>query len=307
MTTKYLRTILLACLALAWAAGCDDGGNGNEDVDVDVQPDDVTHDDVTVDDVTTDDVPADDVTTDDVVVDDTPEEEALPCPDDNPPDEIYIDVAGVVISLDQTTAVEGTVAVGIKPLDALTSPTPEPIANAVVGDGGAFAWECMNAGPVALGLVILHDDAPEATDNFYPTGTGVAGWAVPADRVDITDATVFGISNTLRTGIETMTSRDIDTVGLAMGIVINGTTHAPVDGATVSRAGGGTLNVIYPTADFSGLETDGNTSANGVYIITDTLTLTSDITAEATGLTFAEDHQAATKPGFIYFLPIASE
>jgi hypothetical protein len=312
MTTKYLRTILLACLALVWAAGCDDGGNGNEDVDVDVTPDDVTHDDVTTDDVTpddvtTDDVTTDDVTTDDVVADDTPEEEALPCPDDSPPTHIYIDVAGLVRSLDGTTAVGGTIAVGISPLDALTNPTPTPLATSAVDADGAFGWECMDAGPVTLGLVILHDDAPEATDNFYPTGTGVAAWASATDKVDLPDAAVFGVSNTLLGVIEAATSVDADTNGLAMGVIVNGTTGVPVDAATISRSGGTAIDVFYPNATFTGAESDGNTSANGVFIITEPIpTLIADLTATATDLTFGE-HQAATKGGFIYFLVIAGE
>jgi hypothetical protein len=305
MTKALVKSMLLAGLLVFWAAGCDDNGNGHEDADADVTPDptpDPTQED-TVPDTTPD--PTDEDVVEDVPVD-TPEEEMPACPDDSPPDHIYIDVNGAVTSLDGTTDVVGTLAAAISPLDALTNPSPTPIATSAVGTDGVFGMECIDVGPVTLGLVVLHDDDPSGSDdNFYPTGTGVIGWLTADEKVDVTGGAVFGISQTLKAGIGTMTSVDIDTNGLAMGLVVDGTTGTPLDGATVSRSGGDAINVMYPTADFSGVETDGNTSANGVYIITDALTtIAGDLTAEATGYTFG-DHSAATKGGFIYFLVMA--
>jgi hypothetical protein len=96
---KNLKTlmILLAFVLVGGAmAACDDGGNGHEDADGDVEvedvpiedvrPDDVTPDDVTPDDVVTDDVVTDDVVTDDVVTDDVVTDDVVT--DDVPTDEV---------------------------------------------------------------------------------------------------------------------------------------------------------------------------------------------------------------------------
>ena len=61
----------------------------------------------------------------------------------------------------------------------------------------------------------------------------------------------------------------------------------------------------YPTADFTGLETDDNTSANGSFVFNGSVTLSS-FQAEASGYTFTP-HQAGSKAGFCYFSIHASE
>jgi hypothetical protein len=300
--------MFLAGLLVLWAAGCDDNGNGHEDADADVTPDptpDPTQEDTVPD--TTPDPTDEDVVED--VPEDTPEEEMPACPDDNPPADIYIDISGMVTSLDTAASLESSWTAAISPADALdpTVPVPTPLGTAIADSDGIFAMTCVDVGQVPFGLVILHDDDPAGSDdNFYPTGTGVKAWTTDTQRAeDITGSAVFGISQTLAAGIETMASVDIDTNGLAMGMIVDGTTHTPIDGATIERSGGTAINVIYPNADFSGVESDGNTSANGVFIITDVLAMMIiDLTAAATGYTF-EDHQAATKGGFIYFLMVA--
>jgi hypothetical protein len=307
MTKALVKSMFLAGLLVLWAAGCDDNGNGHEDADADVTPDptpDPTQED-TVPDTTPD--PTDEDVVEDVPEDtpvDTPEEEMPACPDDDPPDHIYIDVNGAVTSLDGTTEVAGSWTAGISPLDALTNPTPTPIATSAVGTDGVFSMECIDVGPVTIGLVILHDDDPSGSDdNFYPTGTGVKAWADATEKVDVTGAAVFGISQTLAAVIETMASVDIDTNGLAMGIIADGTTGTPIEGATIVRSGGTAINVIYPNAAFDGV--GASTASTGVFIVTDTLsTMVNDLSAEATGYTFG-NHSAATKGGFIYFLLVA--
>jgi hypothetical protein len=218
----------------------------------------------------------------------------------------YITVTGSVNPL-PAGDVEGLYIAAISPLDALGSPTPTPLGMAVTDASGEFSMECVNTFGVLLGLVILVDDNPEdgVAGDFFPTGTGVQSWTDPTSAVDVVDATVMGVTNTLVTGIEVMASVDAATDGFVMGLVINSGTGAPVDDATVTRADSTPAPVVYPTAAFDGLETDGTTSANGSFVMEGALGLTS-FTAEATGLTFG-DHQAATKAGFCYFSMMTSE
>jgi len=307
MIKSYLKTMLPACLVIFWVAGCNGNGNGNgedADADADVQPDPVP------DEVTPDPQP-DEITPDptDEDIDEDPsedptEEEPFECPADDPPTHVYIDISGAVNSLDGISSVDGLYIAGISPMDALTNPVPTPIdrSTGLIGADGLFAFTCVDVGEVTLGLVMLTDDDPGGTDdNFYPTGTGVKSWVNPIDKVNVENAVVFPVPNTLLAGIETLASVDADTNGLAMGVIVDDATGAFIDGAEVVKADATALNVAYPTADFSGLEADGNTSANGVFVIQDALTGITNITVNATGYTF-DDDMAATKAGFIYFL-----
>jgi hypothetical protein len=237
---------------------------------------------------------------------DPPVEEVVPCPPDDPPGHIYIDVDGTVMPLDMTTPVTGTFTGAISPLDALVNPSPTPIGSSSVSAVGAFSMVCMDVGPVVLGLVILHDDDPADPSNlFYPTGTMVRDWSTAEERVDVTGAAVFAVSQSLAAAIMIMASVDIDADGLAMGIVVDGTTGAPLDGAAIVRLGGDALDVVYPAPDFSGMETDGNTSVSGVFIIAQpVLPLISDVTAVVPGYTF-EQGSMATRAEFIFFVVFA--
>jgi hypothetical protein len=229
------------------------------------------------------------------------------CPADDAT-HIYINVAGQVQHLAGGDA-SGLYVAAISPLDALTNPTPTPIGTSTTGTGGVFAMDCINVKNVALGLVILVDDDPEdgVDGTFFPTGTGVKGWDTDVEKVDVLDATPFAVPNTVIAGLEAGTSIDPDAIGVVMGLILDGTAHTPIDEAVVTRADGTDAPVVYPTADFMGLETDGNTSANGSYVFDiDTALTLSNFTAEATGYTFGE-HQAASKAGFCYFMIITSE
>jgi hypothetical protein len=294
---KYFNVIFAFLLVLAFMPACGNGG-GEGDADAEAT-DDGTPPEPGEDVV---DPTGDDPVAEQEVIPDAPEEEAPACPVDTPPSHIYIDVDGTVASLDGETAVAGMLVAAISPMDALLNPTPVHLQEDTVGADGSFAFDCLDVGPVDLGLVVLADDSGSAA-TWYPTGTGIKAWGTPPVKEDVTGAMVFGISETLAAGIEALTSMDFDTTGVVMGLVVDGTTGTPIDGAVVARSGSGTpLNVAYPNAAMDNLETDGNTSANGsfVIVITAALPLT-NITATASGYTF-DVHQAATKAGFIYFL-----
>jgi hypothetical protein len=302
---KYFNVIFAALLVLAFMPACGNGG-GEGDADVEVTPD-VPTEDIAQEDIAQEDAPgdppADEQLAEQEVIEDTPEEEAPACPADDPPTHVYIDVDGTVVSLDHVTSVDGILASAISPVAALAPGDPPHLAEDTVGADGAFAFDCLDVGEVAFGLVVLTDDSG-ATDTFYPTGTGVKGWLNPADKTDVTNATVIATPNTAAAGLETLAGMDFDATGVAMGLVIDQTTGNPIDGAEVVRTPSGTLNVVYLNADMDGLETDGNTSTSGMFIITDSLTSIINITVNASGYTFVSG-QAATKAGFIYFIIMA--
>jgi len=283
------------CLALA-TAGCKEDKNEEEDTAVDSEVD--TPEDTTAD--TPEDTPEDTTT-------DSPED--VPGDGECPPDDtthIYINVAGQVQHM-AGGDVDGLYVAAISPVDALTNPAPTPIGTDVTATDGTFAMPCINVAEVALGLVILVDDNPAdgVAGDLFPTGTGVKAWTLPVEKVDVLDATPFAVPNALVAGLEAaITGLDAETNGMAMGLVVDGTTHAPIDAAAVTVTSGAAVPVAYPNATMTGLETDSNTSANGSFVITVPLTTIRVFTATATGYTFGT-HQAATKAGFIYFMIMA--
>ncbi|MBW2260990.1 MAG: hypothetical protein JRG91_03375 [Deltaproteobacteria bacterium] len=283
---KTLKNVLACCFAIALYAGCgDDDDNGDPDGTTDVtEEQDVVEE----------------------AIEDMVEEDGCP-PDDAT--HIYINVMGAVQSLVPGGNVEGLMVAAISPLDALLPGEPTPIDTTISGTGGVFMFECLDVGTVTLGLVLLIDDDPDGTDDdYFPTGTGVAAFveADGSDKVDIGTAAPFAVANTLIGGLEALIT-DLDTTadGLAMGLVVDSAAGTPIDGAAVLTAAGDPAPVSYPVADFSALETDDDTSANGVFVFNSSVVLSS-FTAEATGYTFGE-HQAATKAGFCYFMMLASD
>lgn len=282
-------TTMLACVAVLHLAGCDDGnGDDDEDTTTDTAVEDTVEDTVVAD--TEEDVPED-------VPMDEETDGPMVCEDDAT--HHYIDVSGTITAL-PAGDVEGLYVAAISPLDALGSDSPTPLATGTTDADGNFTLECINTVGVMLGLVILVDDNPEdgVAGSFFPTGTGIQAWTDPTTAVDEDAATAMAVTNTLVGGLETLTSIDATADGFVMGLVVDGATGAPIDGAEVSGVSS-TIAVAYPNADFSGLETDDSTSANGSYVVDQELGL-SALTATATGYAFGE-HQAATKEGFCYF------
>ncbi|MFH1434413.1 MAG: hypothetical protein ABIJ56_01735 [Pseudomonadota bacterium] len=316
---KYFEAILVAFLAIWLVAGCN-GDNDDKDTTEDVTPD-PTGDEVTGDpteDPTEDPTPdvTPDVTpdpTEDTVedtIEDTVEEEIpVTCPEDDPPDHIYVDTDGGVAPVGGTD-IEDLFVASISPLDALINPTPMPISGVVAftDEEGLWALECLDVGDVDLGLVILVDDHADGTPNgiagdYYPTGTGIKSWLTPAEKVDVPGATAAAVSNTVMAGLEAALGEalDADTDGIIMGMVINGATGAPIAGATVvNDASGPDLDIYYPSADFTALD-GAATSATGIYLVPGPRVLTETETmGVADGFTFAAA-PAATKGGFVYF------
>ena len=283
---KTLKNVMVCCFAVALVAACgDDDDNGDPDGTTDVIEEVVEE-----------------------VIGDVVEEGGCP-PDDAT--HIYINVMGAVQSLEPGGNVEGLLVAAVSPLAALMPGDPELIETTVSGADGMFMFECLDVGTVTLGLVLLVDDDPSGSDDdYFPTGTGVAAFeeADGSDKVDIPDAAPFSLSHTLIGGLETLiTGLDTATDGLVMGLIVDGTTHAPIDGARLLvESSGDAAPVSYPAADLTALETDDNTSANGMFVFNGAVTLGPAFIAEASGYTFS-GHQAASKANFCYFSMHASE
>ena len=293
--TKML--LISFALALPLACGDDDSGTPDgtaEDGGVDVAAD--ADADVTPE--------ADGETMEEADGETMEEADGTECPPDDP-DHIYIDVMGQVNPLG-TADVGGMYLAAVVPLSALTG-TPNKLGETTTDADGTFAFRCVDVKNSALGLIVLADDNPEdgAAGDFFPTFTGVAGWTTDVEKVDLPNAMVFGLPNTLTAGLAALTGVDAAGDGLVMGNVLDGTTYARLAGATVDSVPAGSVTVAYPNADFTGLETSGMTSANGMWLLTEPLTGLTNITATLTGYTF-DTHPAATPAGYCFFLPFLS-
>ncbi len=279
--------MLLLCLAVVVPLSCGDDDTGTPDV---------THDA---------DVGAD-ADADADADGDVTEETDSGCPA-NDATHLYISIGGMVRPLGGT-AVAGVRVQAVEPVSVLSG-TPSIVGSAVSGADGSWRINCINVQSVLLGLVAETDDDPAdgVGGTFFPTFTGIISWTVEG-KVDKFDGLAFTLTNEFRTGLATLTGVDPVANGLVMGVVVDGTSLAPLTGATVGCAGTGCapLTVVYPNADFTGLMSPAATSANGTWVLTDVLATLTDMTATLAGYTFPT-FPAAQVPGTCYFLPFPSE
>jgi hypothetical protein len=302
-----LSMTLAVLLLVMLASGCDDySGEPWPDADADAGTDtlDTTEEAVV-------DVPVD---TPVETGPDTGPDTAPDTPVDIPPDSacppndashLYISIAGQVRKPLGGYLDESHVS-AVAALEFLTASDPGSIGSTVSDSSGAFSIPCINVKDVALGLVLVVDDRAEdgLAGLFLPTGTPVASWATDTDKVDIPDAVVYLVDNSFVTLLESVTSNDASDVGLVMGIVNDGSTGTPINGAEVRYGDLTVAPVVYPSS--TGFETDGDTSSLGLFVfdISSPMSLTT-ITAVASGHTFGT-YQAATRAGACYFLVLES-
>ncbi len=233
------------------------------------------------------------------------EEEDTCCPD-APDGEIHISVAGKVTDLG-TQAGAATWIGAIKPTSAILPGDP-PILTTTASDAdGLFSIDCFDITDVTVGLVLITDDTtPDgAAGDYFPTGTGVMGFAAATDAVCSTTAAAMAVPNTLVAGIEALSAGKTVPVsaaadGFVLGMVVDAT-GAQVEGATITLADGTVFDeVYYPAADMSNL--DGvATSANGMYVIPGSaVTMMMEIIANKDGMTFGSSTLGA-KENFCFF------
>ncbi len=223
------------------------------------------------------------------------------CPDQA--DHIW--VRGMALDLSAQAGVEADLAV-LAPTQALLGFIDQHEAETSSDPNGNFEFGCFDVADVEMGLIVLVDDADYdgAGGDFFPTITGIAGWSEPADKVCVEGATAMVINNTLQAGLDQIPGMDKENNGYVIGSVLDAN-RDPIEGATVERADGQALTVIYPAADFSSFDGQA-TSASGIYIVTD-LSLTTLIGVKD-GFTWdPELYKAATVPGAAYFVPLVAD
>lgn len=219
---------------------------------------------------------------------------------------LYIDAAGVVVDLGTHTGVAVGIA-ALAPLTALYGDLATHAAETSSTANGLFSFDCFDVGAISLGLVLLADDLgyDGAGGDFFPTVTGVSSWPDNNAKVCIADVQAFVVSSPLLAGLQgEILDLDPAGVGFIIGIVLDAGLN-PIAGATVECSDGSPLTVYYPTVDFS--NTQAATSATGIYIIADQLSLTSLI-GVAQGHTWdPQTFRAATIPGAAYYIPLIAD
>lgn len=244
----------------------------------------------------------------DVRIDPRPDPAVEPAPDSVacPPDDathLYITVSGTVRSVDRRD-VRGLSVRGISLLEALMPGDPEPLAEATVAEDWSFTLRCMDVGAVALGVVASVDDpSVDGVDgSWFPTGTLVAEFTTPDEKVDVSGARAYALPYTIREGLEGLTGTSGVLDGHLMGLVLDERTGDPVEGAVVIQSPPGPIApaVGYPSPDFASVDFEGSTSAGGLYMFLAPVRLMS-FSALAEGYSF-EEVQGATKPGFCFFV-----
>ncbi|MDX9722974.1 MAG: carboxypeptidase-like regulatory domain-containing protein [Myxococcota bacterium] len=229
------------------------------------------------------------------------------CPN-APANEYHISITGMAIDLSTNQGVAVALA-PISPMDALTAPTPTHITEVDAGADGSFSIDCFDVSGVALGMVVLADDAgfDGAAGTYFPTSTGVKAWASDAEKVCVEGATVFAVPNTMVAGLDQLPDLDSVNDGFAMGLVLDAS-NQPVAGATLKLADGSPLSkVYYPKADFSAFDGT-STDVTGLFVLPQSNFAAGlqVITAEKDGMVF-ETSQASVKPGYCYFFMVSAE
>lgn len=295
--------VLLACMP--FLPGCeaivswDTDRLDRDDADTSTDPVEDTVD-VPEDTVDVPDTPVD--TAEDTVEDAEPDEGPGECPPDDST-HLYIYVEGVVRGMVTGTPREDLYVAAVDPNDVMDNPTSPPILGQdVTLSDGSFDLGCINVKNVGLGLILLVDDNPRDGDSglIFPTAVLAEIWFTDSDKHDIRDMSIYPLSNTLNGSLLVgQMGLDPATDGVVMGFVSDTNTHERLNGATVDRT---TLSVDveYPNADFTGVESDGDTSVSGCFVVTESLTMAS-LTAQVTGYTF-DNYFASTVDGVCLFV-----
>lgn len=181
------------------------------------------------------------------------------------------------------------------------------VPDAVDPTTAPFDFAKVNTTSLALGLIGVANNTASGAGMFINTATGLAN-AQDAQAGDVTGATAIAVSKAEEGTLATaagMNPGDLVSGGFILGMFVDAQSQ-PVSGVTLYNEGSSgptspVATAMYPTADFSGLTTTGATSANGLFIVTDTGLL--NLTGVKTGMTFASQ-QAAKVPSscFVMFL-----
>jgi hypothetical protein len=211
---------------------------------------------------------------------------------------LTVDVAGLVTAIGAASASGATVS-AMGPVAFQSSTSPTLLGSGTVSGSNTFSLPGVVVTNVAQGLLGRVDDAAGA---FFPTVSGITAWAseADADKQLTSAAHLFAVSKPLVTMVASALSQpQLLTDGFVMGMVTDGA--VPVAGATIARADGTPLTVIYPNATFTGLSGT-ETSANGLFILLPDASLNlKPLVAVKAGSSFAPA-LAMQRPGTCYFV-----
>ncbi len=180
-----------------------------------------------------------------------------------------------------------------KAIATLTPDAMDPVS-------ASFAFQQVSTKGVSLGLIGVLDDEATTNDVFCDTATGLAGGPITDDVMGVTGYAVTQATEAaLATNVLGGAAGDLNADGWILGMFVDDAGN-PMDGvALVDLQGNPAQGVVYPNADFSGAEQDGNTSTNGVFIVTNVAL--GSFTGEKTGYSFT-DQQAATSEGAVFVM-----
>lgn len=174
-----------------------------------------------------------------------------------------IDVSGVVTVLGAAVGAGAQVEL-LAPYDVASSSSLVALANGTgtVADGGTFTVSQVDVTDISQGLLARVSGA-----GLFPTVSGVTAWAseADADKKGTTQAQVFALSRALAEGLSAGLGRpSLLDEGFIVGLVTDGA--AGVSGATIARADGQPLTVLYPSPTFSSFAA-ASTSPSGLFVI----------------------------------------
>jgi hypothetical protein len=205
-----------------------------------------------------------------------------------------VDVAGVVTALGAGPgASAGATVELLAPFDVASSTDPAALAggSGTVGDGGLFSLSQVDVTDVSQGLLGRVSGA-----GLVPTVSGVTAWVseADADKKGTSRAHLFAVPRALAAALAAGLARPtlLDD-GFIVGLVTDGA--AGVGGATIARADGGPLVVLYPSPTFASLAGT-STSASGLFVIPSTAGL---------GQVAIVASQGGTRYGPALLLPVA--
>jgi hypothetical protein len=222
-----------------------------------------------------------------------------------PGETLFITVDGMSVDLTTQTPVQADVA-ALAPLAALTGDIAAHEAEASAGEDGVFHFDCFDVANISLGLVLLADDPgfDGADGDFFPTVSGIASFSTDDDKICMTGATAMVITNAVQAGLDQIPGLDKNLVGYIIGSVVDAA-RSPLEGATVERADGEAMTVLYPNATFTAFD-GAATSSNGVYLVPAHFPLSSLIGVKTDYTWDTLRFKAATVPGAAYFVPLVA-
>ena len=155
--------------------------------------------------------------------------------------------------------------------------------------------------------MLLVDDPGFDSDAgvYFPTLTGVAGWASNEDKDCIEDVNLYVVNNMFQSSLDQIAGLDKLGVGYVIGVVTDADKN-PLAGATVEAPSHPGAVVVYPSADFSDL-TGSQTSATGVFVLPEQTSLRSIIGVKDGYTWDPQAFKVATIPGVAHFLLLVAD